>query len=949
MKQLLSVLLFLPLFVRAQWPLPCFEYNSSNTSQLESFEGELSVGCFTIQEGEEPNISIHNNRNRTFHVDEANINSFFEIKNVGDGEFNIDLNPTRSFECAWIEPANYFVPRYEKVEWGVKLPDDIQTRIESWILNQSHDIVHAGDINPFDPEQIRIEARIWYVRNDGTWTTEPDVIDGFYYIPFHRDISSADKNDWDWVEDDTEYKFRVRWAPIYATTHRVVLSFWTPETSEQYSAFYFDSWAANPRNSFVKVSDNGHYFVTEDKDLFFPTGVNLWENTFNCTCDYEDAGHYLASPDNSLDEVPLSASECVECYIKGTDDYCAFLKRKKLQGAYPTKDWDNIRNMGVPLPGFLKLHERIDELKESGGNSFRMHFSPATIDIEFEKMNNYYDRQYQAWEFDKVLEHCRENDMRIDLCMQIHNAVTILKYFRNTWDWNNYDNNGNPDPSDLGWCYWRELGLDPEKPLDFFTNQQAIENYKKKIRYIIARWGYSTSIYTMELFSEINNVGIGEYSTADDTNGNHRPSGYDIGLSEFQDAIENWHAQMAFFIKQDVRHQRHCIGIDYAGREQFKESGGYIGDFSFYLDNIDFLSFSNYKQDIKRLEDLSKSWTCFFMNASNYPAETLINYPHAFMGYFANNSDEHYQASFVALRKPVMLGESGIMDNYFCDNESGKMQIYSQFFTGLANSGYLWHGQSRKKSWEYFENINSFWYETAEQIIDFSADLISPLHLLANDDRVEIVGLKSNLSTTTIGYVQNRTKNWYTNYCNLFFDQYSPVLGDFPDDLGDDNFYYFTSVISPNITISDMKNFKWYKIKYFNETSIAPFLVLSKRSSLVGNLNIELPDMHDSAKGYFFSIELDYDKINSGEEVNDLFEGSLDFDESCLKINRIGERVVILEGSDPLGAIGIFDSRGSLVLLEENYSSKQQLDLGSLESGVYILKTQSCAKKIVLL
>ncbi|MEN9348535.1 MAG: hypothetical protein RLZZ77_2046, partial [Bacteroidota bacterium] len=54
-------------------------------------------------------------------------------------------------------------------------------------------------------------------------------------------MSSADKNNWDWTEIETEYTFRVRWAPVYRTSHRVVLSYWTPEGSQEFSAFYFDS------------------------------------------------------------------------------------------------------------------------------------------------------------------------------------------------------------------------------------------------------------------------------------------------------------------------------------------------------------------------------------------------------------------------------------------------------------------------------------------------------------------------------------------------------------------------------------------------------------------------------------------------------------------------------------------------------------------------------------
>ena len=45
----------------------------------------------------------------------------------------------------------------------------------------------------------------------------------------------------------------------------------------------------------------------------------------------------------------------------------------------------------------------------------------------------------------------------------------------------------------------------PGNPTDFFILNSAQQKYKDKLRYIIARWGYSTSIATWEFFNEIDN------------------------------------------------------------------------------------------------------------------------------------------------------------------------------------------------------------------------------------------------------------------------------------------------------------------------------------------------------------------------------------------------------------------------------------------------------------
>jgi hypothetical protein len=67
---------------------------------------------------------------------------------------------------------------------------------------------------------------------------------------------------------------------------------------------------------------------------------------------------------------------------------------------------------------------------------------------------------------------------------------------------------------------------------DFFVNPQAKARYKNRLRYIIARWGYSTSIAAWELFNEVDNV---QYANKD------KPVN--------ADSIVAWHAEMSAYIK----------------------------------------------------------------------------------------------------------------------------------------------------------------------------------------------------------------------------------------------------------------------------------------------------------------------------------------------------------------------------------------------------------------
>jgi hypothetical protein len=67
---------------------------------------------------------------------------------------------------------------------------------------------------------------------------------------------------------------------------------------------------------------------------------------------------------------------------------------------------------------------------------------------------------------------------------------------------------------------------------DFFVNPLAKQKYKNRLRYIIARWGYSTSIATWEFFNEVDNVQF---------------SNRNAPISAA--SITDWHAEMSTYLK----------------------------------------------------------------------------------------------------------------------------------------------------------------------------------------------------------------------------------------------------------------------------------------------------------------------------------------------------------------------------------------------------------------
>jgi hypothetical protein len=115
-----------------------------------------------------------------------------------------------------------------------------------------------------------------------------------------------------------------------------------------------------------------------------------------------------------------------------------------------------------------------------------------------------------ALRLDRYVEIAEQNGINIQLCLQHHGQFSTST---------NPDYNDNP--------YRDAAGGWLSDAAQFFTDAEAIRYTKNKYRYIVARWGYSTSIFAWELFNEV------QY-----TNGwkNNRPS------------VVKWHDTMAKYI-----------------------------------------------------------------------------------------------------------------------------------------------------------------------------------------------------------------------------------------------------------------------------------------------------------------------------------------------------------------------------------------------------------------
>ncbi|MBN2012425.1 DUF5060 domain-containing protein [candidate division KSB1 bacterium] len=159
------------------------------------------------------------------------------------------------------------------------------------------------------------------------------------------------------------------------------------------------------------------------------------------------------------------------------------------------------------------------------------HGEPTDV-LDAPGLGRYY--QKTANKLDSLLEQMSKQGLYL---MLTHDYHGVFKSFIDRWG-SNAEWRANP--------YNKANGGPCETPADFFTNEEARHIYKKKLRYMVARWGYSTHLAVWEFWNEIDNVMEWQQVPAE--------------------AIVSWHAEMALYLKQ-IDPYKHLVSTSVVRRE----------------------------------------------------------------------------------------------------------------------------------------------------------------------------------------------------------------------------------------------------------------------------------------------------------------------------------------------------------------------------------------------
>jgi hypothetical protein len=187
-------------------------------------------------------------------------------------------------------------------------------------------------------------------------------------------------------------------------------------------------------------------------------------------------------------------------------------------------------NMAWPdARGTFAYDEWMERLAASGGNYVRIWMASWSYALEWvvfgpdgevadTTLGNYTAHLDRAWQLDQVLRTAEANGISVMLCLLHHGQFS--KDVNPAWQ-------DNP--------YRADFGGPLVSPADFFTNAAARSLFERRLRYIVARWGYATNLLAWELWNEV------DYTQQ-----------YDAAI------LAEWHERMAGLL-HDLDPNRHLV------------------------------------------------------------------------------------------------------------------------------------------------------------------------------------------------------------------------------------------------------------------------------------------------------------------------------------------------------------------------------------------------------
>jgi hypothetical protein len=556
---------------------------------------------------------------------------------------------------------------------------------------------------------------------------------------------------------------------------------------------------------------------------------------------------------------------------------------------------------------FITHRKWISDLADNKGNFFRMRLDPWSYELEQEELGVFgskrkpsenFERQFHAYELDETFRLAEDRGLYIFLTMLGDYAFSSTEWFG--WKINPYNTveTSNTDFFDV-------------------NNGHSIDQYKKKLRYFMARYGYSANLGVISLINETDHIEGYEKTKAVRAN------------------VNVWLKTIAAYLKSDAFYPSHLLTNGYGSSPQRPDVGI---DNSILFDILSTNHYSTSRRSIKQRHD-DMPQRVFFQPETKKPF------------------------IYGELGAGLCVGQSNSLPDWFSDadfhNTIWSTAMYSQAF---GNGLYWWDweqeshldpkdpSRSGLNHRQNFRALSQFFTESPPnfEMEDFTSDWDSDLEALneLGKRKIEWIANVNKDGTKGFGWVHNSDYFWINDplaltsencsNCvygglNAFYDsdcynEKNSAVNAFNEPKGP----YGFAQKHEEISLKGFKAFRKYTLEIWSCYGDGGlFTTIEIRANSLGRLNFRRNLGTYPGDGYG-----DPDFAYKVHLTNELF------DEKTIVYPNPFQDSFIIESGEAITGLSICNSAGNEIKRETiNTTKKMECNIMDGEPpGVYILK-----------
>jgi Domain of unknown function (DUF5060)/Secretion system C-terminal sorting domain len=274
--------------------------------------------------------------------------------------------------------------------------------------------------------------------------------------------------------------------------------------------FYMQDYTLNTTNGTIAASGSGIF-----KIRYAPAETGAWQYTVEVI-------NTLGSATSAAQNFQCNASTAKGFVRKNQTNYLNFDNNEQYIPVGQNQAWhqNNI---------YLNYKSWLQKLSDNKANFIRIWQAVWGFGIEWKNGTDGYAglkkyKQTSAYYTDWLMDECKSKGVYIMFCINHHGMVS--SNVNPNWPESPY-NAINGGPCANTW--------------DFFSNATAKNLHKNRLRYIVARWGYSQCVMSWELFNEVD---------------------WTDNFATYKNTVKDWHIEMAGYLKSiDV--YKHLVTTSY--------------------------------------------------------------------------------------------------------------------------------------------------------------------------------------------------------------------------------------------------------------------------------------------------------------------------------------------------------------------------------------------------